>query len=100
MRELEKSECVNPVMTITPIMNIERQNWGALGVLQVIHDGVFVCTCNIFYNITKTTTTYHLFVYDSHFVLKDMSDFLVQSLINTSCTNFCTGVEKKKTKVH
>ena len=57
------------MMTITPIMNIDRQTWDALGILQVIDDGVFVCTCKLFSDMNKTTTS-HEFVYDKHFFTK------------------------------
>ena len=41
MRELEKSESANSLMTIIPIMNIERQKWGDLVITRLIDDGVF-----------------------------------------------------------
>ena len=56
-------------MTITPIMKIQRQKWGALGIFQAIDDCVFVYTCKVFYDMTKTTKSY-AFVYESHFAQK------------------------------
>ena len=52
-------------MTIVPILKIERQKWGALGIIEVIGDGIFLRKCKVFSDITKTTTS-HAFVYDSH----------------------------------
>ena len=69
MKELDKSECVNYVMTISPILKIERQKRDDLEVLQVIYDGVFVCTCKVFSVMTKTTTS-NAFVYGIHFSQK------------------------------
>ena len=57
-------------MNIAPILRIERKNWGALGILQVMDYSVFVYTCKVFFDITKTTTTTHAFFYDSHFAQK------------------------------
>ena len=69
MRELERYEYLNSVMTITHILNIYKQKWSALEILQVIDDGVFVCTCKVFSDMTKITT-YNEFVYGSHFAKK------------------------------
>ena len=66
MRELERSECINSVMTITHILNIDRKKWSALEILQLIDDVVFVCTCKVFSYINKTITS-QAFVYDSNF---------------------------------
>ena len=65
--ELENCECVSSAMTVTPILTIERQKRGTLGILQVIGDSVFVCICKVLSDSTKTETP-HAFVYDSHFV--------------------------------
>ena len=40
MKYLEKLECVNDVMTISTILQIDRQKWGALEIIQIIDDGV------------------------------------------------------------
>ena len=67
--ELEKSECANSAITITPIIKLERQKWGALAILQVTYDGVFVCTCKLFSDITKGTAS-NAFVYGINYEQK------------------------------
>ena len=42
MTGLEKCECVSSVMTIAPELNIDREKMGAMGILLVIDDGVYV----------------------------------------------------------
>ena len=80
MKELGKCECVLSVMTITPVMKVERQKMGAMGILQVIDDVVFVCICRVYSDVFKKYTS-RAFVYDSHFHKKRRVDFVVQSLI-------------------
>ena len=48
------------------MINMKRQRMGALGILQVIDYGVFVCICRVYSDIFKTVTL-HAFVYDSNF---------------------------------
>ena len=59
-------------MTISPILKIERQKRDDLEVLQVIYDGVFVCTCKVFSDITKKIS--HAFVYDIIFSQKEIRE--------------------------
>ena len=49
-------------MTIEIILKMERKKWGYLGIIKVIDDGVFVCTCKVFSNVIKTTSS-HAFFY-------------------------------------
>ena len=42
MIELENFECVLSVITITPMMNMERQIMDAMRILRVIDDSVFM----------------------------------------------------------
>ena len=42
IEELEKCECVSSVMTIAPVLNIEREKIGPLVILMRIDDGVYV----------------------------------------------------------
>ena len=51
MGELEKCECQLSVMTNKPMMNMGRQIMGAVGILQVINDGAFVCTYKVYLDI-------------------------------------------------
>ena len=53
-------------MTIEPVLNIEREQMGTLGILMRIDDGVYVCIYSIYSNILKEFTQ-HTFVYDSYF---------------------------------
>ena len=53
-------------MTIIPITKIERETMGAMGILQVIDYGVFVCICRFYYDVFKKHTPY-AFVHESHF---------------------------------
>ena len=69
---IEKSEVVSSVTTIASILKIERQKWCALVLLQIINDGIVVCTGKVFSDTTKKTTS-HVFVYNSHFTQKEMS---------------------------
>ena len=82
-------------MTITPILNIQRQKWGALGVIQLIYDGVFVCKCKLFSDIIKSTTS-NAFVYDSHFSQNKMSKCCGAIIDNRYHALICVLEEKYK----
>ena len=56
-------------MTISPVLNIEREPMGSLGILMRIDDGVYVCICTVYSNVLKQHTQ-HAFVYDSYFSTK------------------------------
>ena len=47
MKELKKLECIIIMITITPILKIEINKWGALGILKIIDNSVYICTCNV-----------------------------------------------------
>ena len=74
MTELEKWKCVSYIMTIAPVWKIDREKMGAMGILQVIYNGVYVCICNVYSSDFKEVTQ-HSFVYDSHFSTKEKSEF-------------------------
>ena len=57
MTELEKCECVLYLMTITPIMKIEGEKMGAMGILQVIDDGVIACMYRVCSKCSKIYMT-------------------------------------------
>ena len=42
MKESERCKCVSSVMTIAPVLNIDKEKMGAMGILLVIDDGVYV----------------------------------------------------------
>ena len=99
-RELEKCECVSSVMNITHIMNMETQIIGAMGILQVIDDGVFVCICSVYLDIFKKI--YHMhpsmtFIFHK----KIISNILLQSLIIDLIHTFVYWKKNiKKAKLH
>ena len=64
--ELDKCECVSSVIKIEPVLDIDREKMGTLGILMRIKDGVYVCICFVYSNILKEYTQ-HAFVYDSYF---------------------------------
>ena len=61
-------------MTIAPLLNIEREKMGTLGILMTIDDGVYVCNCTIYSYVSKQFTK-HAFVYDRNFSTKEKSLF-------------------------
>ena len=69
IEELEKCECVSSVMTVAPVLSIEREQMGPLGILMRIDDGVYVRICTIYSKVLKQHTQ-HTFVYDSYFQQK------------------------------
>ena len=70
--ELGNFECVSSVITISPVLNIERNEMGPLGILVRIYYGVYICNCYVCYYVSKQFTQ-HTFVYDSHFLTKEKS---------------------------
>ena len=84
-------------MPLAPIIKIERQKWGAMGILQVIYGVILVCKCKLFYDITKKTP--HAFVYDSNFPQKEMIECCGAIIDNISHAPICVLEEKyRKTK--
>ena len=69
IKELEKCESVSSVMTISPLLNIDRSKIGTLGILTRIDDGVYVCNCTVYSYVSKKSTQ-HAFVYDSYLLTK------------------------------
>ena len=60
MTELEKCDCLSSVTTIAHILNIGREKKGAMRILQVINDGVYVCICRVFSDVFKNILHMHL----------------------------------------
>ena len=48
IKELEKCECVSSVMTIAPVLKIDRSKMGTLVILLRIDDGVYVRNCTVY----------------------------------------------------
>ena len=69
IEELDKCECVSSIIKIAPVLGIERDKMGPLGILLRINDGVYVCICSVYSNILKQWTQ-HAFVHDSYFTTK------------------------------
>ena len=80
IKELVKCECVSSVMTIEPVLNIDRSKIGTLVILLIIDDGVYVCNCTVYSYVLKQFTQ-HAFFYNSHFQQNRIVNDVVQSLI-------------------
>ena len=83
MIELEKCECVSSIMTIAPVLKIDIEKMGAMGILLIIYDGVYVCICNVYSSVLKKVTQ-HAFVYDIHFSTKEKSGWCGAIIDNRS----------------
>ena len=46
--ELDKYECVSSVIKIEPVLDIDRERMGTLGILMRIKDCVYVCNCTVY----------------------------------------------------
>ena len=82
-------------MTITPLLNIDREKMGAMGILLVIDYGVYVCICTVYYSFFKEITQ-HAFVYDSHFSTKEKSEYCGAIINNISYAPICVLEEKDR----
>ena len=66
---------------------------GAMRILLVIDDGVYVCICTVYYSVFKEVTQ-HAFIYDSHFSKKWKSEFCGSIIDNRSYAPICVLEEK------
>ena len=57
-------------MTIVPVLKIDEEKMGAMGILLVIDDGVYVFICTVYSSVFKEVTQY-VFVYGIHFSTKE-----------------------------
>ena len=79
-------------MTIAPVINIEREQMGPLGILMRIDDGVYVCNFSVysfFFNHTK-----HAYVYDIFFSTKEKSASCGEIIDNITYALICVLKEK------
>ena len=53
-------------MDIAPLLTVDREKMGAMSILQIINDGVYVCISRVFSDVFKIYTL-HAFVCDSYF---------------------------------
>ena len=67
-------------MTIVPILNIEREKMGAMVILLIIDDGVYVCICTVYSYVLKKSHNTHLSM-TVIFQQKIRVNYVVQSLI-------------------
>ena len=67
MTEFEKWYRESSIMTIAPLLYIDREKIGDMRILQELNDGVYVCTCRVYSDAFKNYTS-HEFVYDSYFL--------------------------------
>ena len=59
MKELEKCECVLSVMNVAPILNIDKEKMGTMGILLVIDVCVYICICKVYSSNIKEYTQKH-----------------------------------------
>ena len=50
-RRAKKCECVSSVITIAPVLNIDQEKIGTMGILMRIDDGFYVCICTVYSNV-------------------------------------------------
>ena len=88
IKELETCECVSSVMTIAPVLNIEGEKMGPLGILMRIDDGVYVCNCTVYSYVLKQHTQ-NAFVYDIYFPTKEKSSCCGAIIDNITYAPIC-----------
>ena len=88
MIELENFECVSSIMTIVPVLNIDIEKIGAMGIPLIIDDGVYVCIYTVYSYVFKEVTQ-HEFFYDSHFSTKEKSECCGAIIDNISYAPIC-----------
>ena len=93
IEELEKCECVSYVITIAPVLNIERGQMSPLGILMKIDDVVYVCICTVYSKVLKQHTQ-HAFFYDSYFSAKLKSACRGAIIDNRTCSPIYVLEEK------
>ena len=83
-----KCEYVSYVITIAPVLNIEREPMGPLGILMRIYDGFYVCIYTV-YSKTLKKHTQHAFVYDRYFSTKVKSAWRGAIIDNKTYAPIC-----------
>ena len=96
--ELDKFEGVSSVIKIEPVLYIDRDKMGNLGILIRINDGVYVCICSVYSNIQKECTQ-HAFVYDSYFTTTGNSACQGAIIDNRRYAPICVLEEKDRTTI-
>ena len=90
---MDKCECGLSVIKFSPVLGIEREKMGPLGILLRINDGVYVFICSVYSNILKQWTQ-HAFFYDSYFTTKVKSACHGTIIYNRRYAPICV-LEKK-----
>ena len=99
MSEVENYLCVISVMNWTPVLNIERQTWGAIRILKKVNGGVYICSCSVISEKYRCKTK-HAFVYDSHFKPLHQSKYYGALIYNRSDAPICVLEDHyKETKI-
>ena len=49
MNETDNASCVSNVMTVTPVLKIEREKWGANSIIIKVDDGLYIYKCSVLY---------------------------------------------------
>ena len=47
MIDIENSLCLRDAIILTPVLNIEREPWGACSILRKVNDGVYRWLCSV-----------------------------------------------------
>ena len=93
--DLVKCECVLTIMTIAPLLNIDREKVVAMRILLAIDDGVYACICTVYSSVFKEVTQHDL-VYESHLSTKGNSECCGAIIDNRSYAPICVLEEKDK----
>ena len=68
---------------------------GAMVILLIIDDGVYVCICTFYYSVLKEVTQL-VFIYDSNFSTKEKSECCGAIIDNRSYVPICVLEEKDR----
>ena len=93
--ELDKCECVSSVIKIEPVLDIDRDKMGTLGIMTRIKDSVYVCICSVYSKILKECTQ-HAFVYDSYFTTTGNNTCQGEIIDNRRYAPICVLEEKDR----
>ena len=96
--KLDKCECVSSLIKIEPVLDIDRDKMGTLGILMRINDGVYVRICSVYSNILKECTQ-HAFVYASYFTTTGNSACQGEIIYNRRYAPIYVLEEKDRTKI-
>ena len=90
--------CVSSLIKIEPVLDIDRDKMGTLGILMRIKDGVYVCICYVYSKIFKKCTQ-NSFVYDSYFTTTGNNACQGGIIDNRRYAPICVLEEKYRTSI-